>query len=227
MNAMAGTGRQPGSRLGIALVLILGAFLEFPPLLAQQAEGVSTRSAGHDPAYDELVEQAAGEFSRGDVVAAMVLLRKPAEAGHVPAQMQLAYYLDYAEEDAAALRWYLAAAEAGAAEAQFYLGKMYIAGEGAPADRTRALDWIERAAEQGYPGAIRALVMSFEQGGELTDIDYDRAVDWLQSGVDSNDVWSMRRMSEAYRRGELGLRIDRERAAQLASLADALNTQIE
>lgn len=164
---------------------------------------------------------AATAFERGDVTAAMTALRPLAEAGYVPAQVRLAYYLDYAEDDSTAFHWYATAAAAGDAEAQFYLAKLYGAGEGTATDTAAALDWYVRAADQGYLPAIRVLAMSYEQGGPLAPISYEAAVTWLEAGAALDDEWSLRRLSAALSRGELGLRVNRDRANALAARADA------
>lgn len=180
-----------------------------------------------DAAQYTVLSDAEREFARGDVVAAMTLLREPASQGFVPAQVLLAYYLDYAEEDEDALRWYLAAAEAGNAEAQFKLGKLYATGEGTSKNPQLAMSWFLRSGEQGYPAAIRMLANSFELGGELSRISYEQAVKWLEVGVQQEDVWSINRLARAYQRGELGLRINRERAELLKLEAEALANRDE
>lgn len=202
---------SPVQRLA-ALIAILAAV---SPWFAQAADSQTTSP-------EALVEQATDAFRKGDVVAAMTLLRGPAEEGHVPAQVQLAYYLDYAEQDSEAFTWYLAAAEAGDTEAQHQLGKLYASGEGTEVDLTLARQWFERAAEQGYAPSIRVMAVAFEEARPMTGISYEQAVFWLEQGAAIGDTWSLTRLSDAYRKGELGLRIDRIRAEALNAEAERL-----
>ena len=153
------------------------------------------------------------------MVGAMTLLKAPAEAGYVPAQVQLAYYLDYAGQDEEAFAWYHAAAGAGDAEAQHQVARLYAAGEGTALDLESARAWFERAAEQGHAASIRVLAIAYEEGTPLTGISYEQAVAWLERGVAIGDPWSIGRLSNAYRTGDLGLRIDRDRADALRAEA--------
>ena len=52
---------------------------------------------------------------------------------------------------------YLYAAEHGFACAQFYLGLMYEYGRGVEQSFEKAREWYEKAAEQEYEDAIKAL----------------------------------------------------------------------
>ena len=60
-------------------------------------------------------------------------------------------YDDGKFEEAAEL-WFKAA-EAGDAYAQTCLGVCYLEGEGVEEDAAAAVEWIKKAAEQGYPPA--------------------------------------------------------------------------
>ena len=50
-----------------------------------------------------------------------------------------------------------ASAEQGYVEAQRSLGAMYAAGRGVPQDHAEAINWWRKAAEQGFPEAIKNL----------------------------------------------------------------------
>lgn len=164
---------------------------------------------------ENLMEQAQTAFDRSDIVKAMSLYRMAAEAGHAPAQSRLAYLLDNAEDNEAAVAWYLKAAEAGDAEGMAGLAQMYAAGEGTEQNLQEAARWFTLAAQQGHTPAIRVLALAYESGGLGFDVNYAQAISWLNAGVDANDVWSTQRLARALRQGELGLRIDREQAGLL------------
>ena len=57
-----------------------------------------------------------------------------------------------------------AAAEQGHAMAQHGMGFMYLEGEGAPKDQTRAIEWFEKAAAQGLAGSLVTLGMMYAEG---------------------------------------------------------------
>lgn len=111
----------------------------------------------------------------GDIVQAMDLLKKSADAGHAPAQALLAELLDKAEEDAEALKYFRMAAEQGNAAGQYGLAVHYSSGEGIAADPKQALMWLERSAEQNYPPALRALGAAYRGGRLGLAIDLERA----------------------------------------------------
>lgn len=52
----------------------------------------------------------------------------------------------------------LAQAQQGSADAQFEIGAMHENGRGVSADRTEALNWYRKAADQGHPRAEKALL---------------------------------------------------------------------
>ena len=53
--------------------------------------------------------------------------------------------------------WYELAAQLGYAPAQYNLGIMLSKGQGCEPDHDRALQWLQKAAEQGLPAAHTAL----------------------------------------------------------------------
>lgn len=54
---------------------------------------------------------------------------------------------------------YKAKAEQGYAQAQGSLGVCYYEGDGVAMNKTKAVEWFQKAAEQGYAEAIEALKM--------------------------------------------------------------------
>ena len=52
-------------------------------------------------------------------------------------------------------------AEKGDAKAQFLLGLMYRAGHGVPQDDSKAIQWLQKSAEQGYDEAQLYLGMVY------------------------------------------------------------------
>ena len=127
---------------------------------------------------DEQDDYVAGiaAHERGDVIAAMELLRRAAGAGHVAAMVRLGFLLDEAEENDAAFQVYLQAAEAGSPEGALAVGVMYANGEGVTKDPHKALIWITRAADAGYGPAQVTLAQLYLRGEMGVVRDRDQAL---------------------------------------------------
>jgi TPR repeat protein len=68
-------------------------------------------------------------------------------------------------DNATALKVFRPLATGGNAEAQYYMGYMYQSGTGVPVDKTKALEWYNRAAAQGHTGAsVQARVLAHTGG---------------------------------------------------------------
>ena len=68
-------------------------------------------------------------------------------------------------------------AEAGDAEAQYNVGWMYLNGYGLAINDSLALEWWQRAADQGHVDAIFSMAMLYSLGEGQVRKDMDRAVD--------------------------------------------------
>ena len=173
-------------------------------------------------APDEDFRAGSQAYRRGDVVQAMDLLRKSADAEHAPAQSLLAYILDKSGASEEAVAYYRKAAAQGDADGEFGLGSMYAAGEGVKRDLAEARKWITRAAEQGHAGAVNTLALAYIKGDlgiEETQRKGDEALRWVRRASDSGYVPAMEHLALAYRTGAHGLEVDvRE--------ADALDARV-
>ncbi len=85
----------------------------------------------------------------------------------------------------------------GDAKAEFELGGMYYHGRGVPQDYAKALDWIRKAAEQGYPAAFTAIGSQFEFGRGVTQ-DYAEAINWYRKGADKGFTRSEDELGRMY-----------------------------
>lgn len=162
-------------------------------------------------------------YRMGDVVQAMVLLKRSADAGHARSQSLLAYILDKAEFNEEAVAYYRKAAAQGNADGEFGLGSMYAAGEGVPRDYPEARKLITRAAEKGHAGATNLLAQAY-LGGELGIDERQRrgaeALRWITRASEGGFLPAMERLAQAYRTGGYGLAID-------LKLAEALEGKIK
>jgi TPR repeat protein len=203
--------RHYSQSFGLVSLMLVACLVFMPPL--------------HAGTIEEYMTNAEVSFERLDIVESMAWYRRAAEAGHVPAQVRLAYLLDNAEENAEALKWYRLAAQQEDAEAEFGLARLFASGEGVERDYEQAVFWFTRAAQQNYLPAIHVLALAYEKGQLGLQVDYDKTLYWLGRGADRQDHWSIRRLARAYRGGELGLKYDPEAASELERSLPTSTTQ--
>jgi TPR repeat protein len=120
-----------------------------------------------NPAPDAMLAKGKEFAQSGDMNAAFLVWRRAAEAGNVPAQVELASFYDplvspakagFTPDAQRAADWYERAALAGNAEAQRRFGLLLAkGGSGLPADQGRAKSWLQQAAQQNDAEAKKAL----------------------------------------------------------------------
>lgn len=106
------------------------------------------------------VRFAKGEGVERNIERAAYWHRKAAEQGHARAQLYYGVYLQNftgKENVQEAFRWIKCAAEQGLAQAQYQIGTYYERGFGTNRDERMAKYWYQKAAEQGYERAKKAL----------------------------------------------------------------------
>jgi TPR repeat protein len=69
-----------------------------------------------------------------------------------------------------AFKDFLYAADHGDAYAQDMLGRMYLLGTSIPQDHDRAIEWIQKAAAQGYPPAVELLPFALHKDAKALAI---------------------------------------------------------
>jgi hypothetical protein len=111
----------------------------------------------------------AGHGVRKDTNEAYKLWVKAAQQGLVKSMENLAHMLysgdkSVKQDFAQAIKWWIMAAEAGSARSQNNVGSLYQNGQGVPKDKTAAMAWFQRAANQGFPEAQFALAQYHEHG---------------------------------------------------------------
>ena len=147
--------------------------------------GLASFSAANEAADD--LQAGIDAFNRGDLVGAMTLYEKAAEAGSPEAQVRLAYLLDYAEDNERAFYWYRAAADQGSPDGMAGLAEMYSKGEGVEQDSARARELFEQAGEAGHAASIRVLISVYEEGGLGVEEDETQAAYWRDKQASLND----------------------------------------
>lgn len=201
-------------------MLVLQRKLECIALIAKTVAAIAIAHCGL--AFAGPVEdytEGAKRYASGDLIAAMPLLRRAADAGHAAAQAAIGEIVDQADSKVEAIGYFRKSAAQGNANGQFGLGIMLAGGEGAPKNLAEGRNWIVLAAEQGHAIAITELASAYITGG--LDIPEDarqstEALRWIRAAADSGYLTAMQRLEAAYRRGELGLSVDNKIADQWA-----------
>jgi len=75
-------------------------------------------------------------------------------------------------------------AESGDAEAQYNIGWMYLNGYGLMMNDNKALDWWQRASDQGYTDASFSIAMLYSLGEGQVEKDMDNAIDYYLMAVE-------------------------------------------
>ncbi len=75
-------------------------------------------------------------------------------------------------------------AESGDAEAQYNIGWMYLNGYGLAMNDSLALEWWQRASDQGYTDATFSIAMLYSLGEGQVRKDMDKAVDYYLMAVE-------------------------------------------
>ena len=114
---------------------------------------------------------------------------------------------------AIAYRGFRLHAEQGDAGAQYYLGLMYVYGDGVPQDYAEALPtWYRRAAEQGVARAQYYLGLMYVYGFVVPQ-NYTKAADWYRRAAEQGAELAQFNLGVMYYNGE-GVPQDYTRAAQ-------------
>ena len=102
---------------------------------------------------------------------------------------------------ATALREWRPLAEQGIADAQFYLGQMYLKGEGVPQNDKTAIKWYRLAAKQGLASARFSLGVMYEKGKEVPQ-HYKTAVKWYRLAAERGNIQAQNNLGVMYGLGQ-------------------------
>jgi FOG: TPR repeat, SEL1 subfamily len=132
---------------------------------------------------DELNKKSKEYLDKGNVKAAIPVLKQAAEAGHPEAQYNLGYCYQsgtgVTQSDRTANTWYMRAATQGYKDAQFKIAYSYALGRGAKQDYKKAFYWSHKCAEQSDPECMMHMVNCY-YNGEGTPINKDSSLVWLK-----------------------------------------------
>lgn len=156
-------------------------------------------------------------YQRTDFFAAVPLLRKAADAGHVEAAVVLATIYDGAEQDEQAVIYFRKAADAGSLDGMFGLANMLAAGDGVKKDVEEAKVLFVKAANGGHKVALQVMAQAYLRG-ELGVPEAERkgkeALKWITLAADAGFIPALEALEQAYRTGDYGLPVDAAKAEQ-------------
>lgn len=109
-----------------------------------------------------------------------VLLALPAKASDVSDAIHAMRAGDFAEAYCV-LKPY---AESGDAEAQYNIGWMYLNGYGLRMNDSKALEWWQRASDQGYTDASFSIAMLYSLGEGRVEQDMGKAIEYYLMAVE-------------------------------------------
>ncbi len=116
-----------------------------------------------------------------------------------------------------ALRLFEPPAQDGNPAAEFFIGKMYDAGQGLPQSSAKAVEWTTRAANQNFAPAHYNLGTVYERG-EGVPQNYGTAARWYRVASNQSLAAAQITLGALYMRG-LGVRQDNVAAARWFLLA--------
>lgn len=134
-------------------------------------------------------------YSEEDLITAMEVLGRAADAGHPRAQALLGYIFDKAEDNAAAMRYYRMAADQGDPAGDYGVASLYLAGEGVDKDQAEGVRWMSMAAEKGYGPAVQVMAEAYLDGSLGVTPDREEALRLLRLAAAQGYESARRRLS--------------------------------
>jgi uncharacterized protein len=152
------------------------------------------------------------KLTKPDVNQAIAWYTKAAEQDHSVAQANLGLYFKtgkygVTQNLAAAVLWLEKSAARGNAVGERGLATCYKEGKGVAADRVRATELFQSAANQGDAFAEAEVGWAYENGSGGLRKNWSDALNWYLKAADHGDAWGQMKVGEAYLKGD-GLQRD-------------------
>jgi len=156
-----------------------------------------------DGAYNAGVLYSHGRGTEVNLAEAMKYFRMGAEAKHPESAVNLgklftsgtsACEVNHEE----ARKWFKLAADQDYAPGQWNLALSYFGVGGAPVDAAKAIEWLTKSAENGFPRAQFTLGAMYMQGAEGLPQSRAKAMDYFKRGAESGDFDSLVSLGELY-----------------------------
>ena len=130
----------------------------------------------------------------------MRLFTKGAEAGYVPAMLDLALLYNTGDGVAAdpvkAAAWYKRAADLGSSAGMVNLGFMHQQGRGVERNDITAVALYKKAAAEGNPSGIHNLAAMLDSGRGVANKDPEQAADLILQALEMRNEFTYRQMTQ-------------------------------
>lgn len=213
-----------GARL---MVLSCWILLFAVPAHAEPAEQVqelpaSAVQAVPSPAED--FEAGVKADGKGDLIGALTLYKRAADAGYVPAQVRYADNLKRGQLTQAALKYYRMSAQ-GNRDGQYGLGALYEEGEGVKQNSAVARFLFEMAAEQGHRDASIRLAGAYLTGQASLDEaarQSPEALSAIRRAAGHDYLPALDALAVAYKEGKFGITPDPDQAEVIVAITNKM-----
>lgn len=93
-----------------------------------------------------------------------------------------------------AVDYYYKASQLNHPDGQYKLALMYLDGEGIPTNITKGLELLQKAADNGSPGAMDAFAVIYGYGKYGVQSDEKKFAEWSRKGAEAGDAQAQYRM---------------------------------
>lgn len=213
-----------GARLMVlsCWVLLFGIPAHAEPTEQVQELPASAVQATPSPAED--FEAGVKADAKGDLIGALTLYKRAADAGYVPAQVRYADNLKRGQLTQAALKYYRMSAQ-GNMDGQYGLGAMYEEGEGVKQNFAVARFLFEMSAEQGHREASFRLAEAYlrEQAGlEEAQRQGPEALAAIRRAAGHDYLPAFDALAAAYKEGKFGITPDPAQAEVIVAITNKM-----
>ena len=159
---------------------------------------------------------------RADLMAAMGLFQRAADAGHAAAQASYAAILQRGQALEEAFKYYERSAIQGDKDGQYGLGTLYFAGEGVQQNFAEARNWFSKSAMQGHVFAANFMAdiyLSDRMGLSATEQQGPAALQWIKRAAGNDHLPALDALADAHRFGHFGVPVDTDQADEIAARA--------
>lgn len=204
--------------LQLFYLTFLSAFASAGQSAASEQAIVTPLLPGAEQNYAAAVEAQ----NRADLMTAMSLFQRAADAGHAAAQASYAAILLRGQALAEAFKYYERSANQGDKDGQYGLGTLYFAGEGVPQNFTEVRKWFSLAAMQGHILAANSMAdiyLSDRMGLSATERQSPAALQWIKQAAGNDHLPALDALADAHRFGQFGMPVNTEQADEVAARA--------
>ena len=193
-------------------------------LAASAVQAVPASAVQAVPTAAEDYEAGVKADGKGDIIGALNLYQRAADAGHSPAQVRFADKLKSGQLFPEALKYFRMSAQ-GNRDGQYGLGSMYEVGDGVKQDIGVARFLFSMAAEQGHREASMRMADAYLNGQAGLD-EAERqgpvALSWIRRAAGHDHLPALDALAVAYREGKFGLTADPDQAAVIVAVTNKL-----